>query len=283
MLLQGAEFGHGVVAGFGGAGGEIFFLHEIDVGESGGAGDGIASEGGEMVAGFEGCGNFRARGEGAEGESVGDAFGGDQNVGDDSVVLDGKHFAGTGEAGLDFVGDEKDVVLVEDFLYLFEIVWRRHDDAALAHDWLGDERGYVAGSGEADYVVDGFGALASAFFGVVAPLRTVGVGCGGEGDAGSVGASAFFAALVASDAKGAPAASVKAGVERDVFVLAGVEARQLHGTFNGFGSAVAEEGLGQALRGHVGNLFGKISDRLYVVDIRRAVDQLVHLGLSGGD
>src|SRR5580700_11256251 len=152
MLLQCAEFGHGVVAGFGGAGWEIFFLDEVDVGEGGSAGDGIASEGGEMVAGFEGGGNFGAGGEGAQGESVGDALGGDQDVGDDSVVLDGEHFAGAGEGGLDFVGDEEDVVLVEDFLYLFEIVWRRNDDAAFAHDWLGDERGYVAGGGETDYI-----------------------------------------------------------------------------------------------------------------------------------
>src|SRR5579872_3859057 len=197
VLLQGAEFGHGVVAGFGGAGGEIFFLHEIDVGEGGGAGDGIASEGGKMIAGFENSGDFGAGGEGAQGESVCDAFGGDQDVGDDSVVLDGKHFAGAGEAGLDFVGDEEDVVLVENFLYFFEIVWRRTNDAAFAHDRLGDECSHVAGSGEADYVIDGFGTLASAFFGIVPPLRTVGVGCGSKGDAGSVRASAFFAALVA--------------------------------------------------------------------------------------
>ena len=44
MLLQGAEFGHGVVAGSGGAGWEIFFLHEVDVGQRGGAGDEIAPE-----------------------------------------------------------------------------------------------------------------------------------------------------------------------------------------------------------------------------------------------
>src|SRR5579872_4624363 len=248
MLLQGAEFGHGVVAGFGGAGGQIFFLHEIDIGESGGAGDGIASEGGEMVAGFEGSGDFGAGGEGAQGESVGDAFGGDQDVGDDSVVLDGKHFAGAGEAGLDFVGDEEDVVLVEDFLYFFEIILWRNNDSAFAHHRLGDEGRHVAGRSEANYVIDGFGALASAFFRIIAPLRAVGVGCGSEGYAWGVWASAFFAALVAGDAKGAPAASVKAGVERNVFVLAGVEAGQLHGAFDGFGSAVTEEGFGQALR-----------------------------------
>jgi hypothetical protein len=60
--LQGAEFGHGVVAGFGGAGWEIFFLHEVDVGQRGGAGDEIAPESRETVAGFEGGGDFGARG-----------------------------------------------------------------------------------------------------------------------------------------------------------------------------------------------------------------------------
>ena len=120
--------------------------------------------------GLIGGGDFGARGEGAQRESVGDALGGDQNVGIDAVVLDGEHLAGAGEAGLDFVGDEENAVLVENFLYFFEVVWRRDDDAAFAHDRLGDECGHVAGSGEADDVVDGLGALASAFFGIVAAI-----------------------------------------------------------------------------------------------------------------
>ena len=125
--------------------------------------------------------------------------------------------------------------------------------------------------------------MASAFFGVVAPLRTVGVGRGSEGHAGGVRASAFLAALVAGDAEGAPAASVKAGVERDVFVLAGVEPGQLHGAFDGFSAAVAEESFGQALGGDVGNLFGEIGYRFYVIDVGRTVDQFVHLCFGGGD
>ena len=77
--------------------------------------------------------------------------------------------------------------------------------------------------------------------------------------------------------KCAPAASVKAGVERDVFVLAGVEAGQLHGAFDGFGAAVAEEGLGQAFGRDLRDLFCEVRDRFYVIDVRGAVDQLVHL------
>src|SRR3982074_29542 len=60
VLLQSAEFGHGVVAGFGGAGWEIFFLHEIDVGEGGGAGDGIVTEVRELDSWVEGGGAFGA-------------------------------------------------------------------------------------------------------------------------------------------------------------------------------------------------------------------------------
>ena len=68
------SFGHGVVAGLGGARWQILFLHELDVGQRGGAGDRIAAEGGEMVAGFEGGGDFGPGGESAQREAVGDAL-----------------------------------------------------------------------------------------------------------------------------------------------------------------------------------------------------------------
>ena len=47
-------------------------------------------------------------------------------------MLDGKHLSGAAEAGLHFVGDEKDSVLVEYFLDLAKIVLGRNYDAALA-------------------------------------------------------------------------------------------------------------------------------------------------------
>ena len=61
---------------------------------------------------------------------------------------------------------------------------------------------------------------------------------------------------------------MKAAVQGDEFVLAGVEAGQLHGAFNGFGAAVAEESLGQAARSDLRDLFSKIGDRLHVIEIR---------------
>src|ERR1700687_2485202 len=96
-----------------------------------------------MIAGLIGSGDLWTRGEGAEGKSVGDALGGDQNVGLDPIVLDGEHLSGTSESGLHFVGNEKNSVLVEDFLDLAEIIPRRNYDATLAENWLGDERSDV--------------------------------------------------------------------------------------------------------------------------------------------
>src|SRR5271154_4855572 len=128
-------------------------------------------------------------------------------------MLVGKHLAGAAKAGLDFVGNEQNAVLVENLLYFFEIVWRGHDDAAFAHDRFGDEGGDIGGSGEADDIVDRAGALAAAFFGIIAPLGSISVWRGRESHARSVGATALLASLIAGDAEGAPTASVKAGVK----------------------------------------------------------------------
>src|SRR5277367_6731460 len=100
------------MASFGGSCGQVFLLHEFDVGQRGGAGDRVAAKGGEVVSRLESCGNLGPGGEGAQWKTVGDAFGSDQNVRVDSVVLVGEHLAGAAEAGLDFVGNEQNAVLV---------------------------------------------------------------------------------------------------------------------------------------------------------------------------
>src|SRR2546423_1288737 len=79
------------------------------------------------------CGsNFGTGGESAERKSVSDAFGGDQNVWSDAVMLNSKHFPGAPETALDLVGDEEYPVSVENLLDLAEIIRRGNNDAALA-------------------------------------------------------------------------------------------------------------------------------------------------------
>src|SRR5580704_3622823 len=236
-----------------------------------------------MVAWLEGGGDLGPRSECAQWEAVGDAFSRDQDVGIDAVVLVSKHLAGASETRLDFVSDAQDSVLIENLLYFLEVIRRRHDNAAFAHHRLGDEGGDIGGSGETDHVIDRARALAATLFWIIAPLRSVNIRSRRKSDTGSIRPATFLASLVAGDAQSSPTASVKAGVESDELVLTGVKTRQLHGAFNGFCAAVAEESLGESARCDVRNLLGKIGNWLHVVDVGRAVDEFVHLGFGSGD
>ena len=104
------------------------------------------------VAGLVGSGDFRTRREPAQRKAVGDTLGGAKNVWLDAEMLDCKHFPRAGETSLHFVADEKNTVFVENFLYFFEVVRRRNDDAAFSPNWLRDERRDVAGGRKTNYI-----------------------------------------------------------------------------------------------------------------------------------
>ena len=72
-------------------------------------------------------------------------------------------------------------------------------------------------------------------------------------------------------------------MERDEFVFSGVETGQLHGAFDSFGAAVAEESFCQSTRRDVAQFFREIGDGLHMINVGRAVDELVHLRFGGGD
>src|SRR6266850_7116992 len=67
-------------------------------------------------------------------------------------------------------------------------------------------------------------------------------------------------------------------------MLAGVEAGELQRAFDGFGAAVAEKSFRKIFsRRDVGDFLGEVSDRLHVIEIRRTVNELLHLRFCGGD
>src|SRR5450755_1440618 len=198
-------------------------------------------------------------------------------------MFNGKHFSGAGKTRLDFVRNKWDAVAVENLLYFLEVVRGRHDDSAFSHDRLCDKRSHVIGRREADHIFNRSGALPPAFLWIVAPLRTISVWRGSEGHAGGVWATALLASHVAGHAERAPTASVETCMEGDEFVFSSMETRQLHRTFNGFGAAVAEKRFGQTARRDVGKLLRQVGDRLHVINVRRAVDEFIHLRLGCRD
>src|SRR5258708_32620906 len=54
-------------------------------------------------------------------------------------MFGGEPFAGAGEAGLHFVGDEENAVLAADILQELEIIVRGDDEAAFAKNRFGDD------------------------------------------------------------------------------------------------------------------------------------------------
>src|SRR5438552_14259668 len=134
--------------------------------------------------------------------------------------------------------------MIENLLYFFEIVSRRDDTSALAHDRLGNECGDVVRSSEADDVFNRSGTLPATFVRIVRPLRPVGVRRASKCYSRSVRATAPFASHIAGDAERPPASSMKTRMQRDEVVFAGVKPGQFHGAFYRFCAPISKESLG---------------------------------------
>src|ERR1700686_545634 len=74
-------------------------------------------------------------------EAVAEGFCGNDEIGLDAVTLAGEHGTRASEAGLDFVGDEQDAVLVAEIDQDLEVIWRWRDEAAFAEYWFGNHGG----------------------------------------------------------------------------------------------------------------------------------------------
>src|SRR3954471_17280114 len=96
-----------------------------------------------MLTGLQRISDFWASDGRGKREPVGDPFRHDHDVRLNAEMLNREEFACSAKTTLDFIGDEQDTVLIEDFFHPSKIACRRNDDAALTHDGLGDERGDV--------------------------------------------------------------------------------------------------------------------------------------------
>ena len=282
-LLEFAELADGVVTDLHGVGKQIFLLKKLDVGDRGGTGDRIAAKGGEVIAGLIRIGDFRARSVGAKRETIRDAFGTDENVRHNAVIFDREHLSRAAEAGLHFIGDEENAVMIEDLLYFQEVIGRRHDDAAFAHNRLGDEGRDIVGSGELYDIIDGPGTLPGALLGIIRPIGAVNVRRRRKRNARGVGTALLLPRVIAGDAERSKAAAVKAGLQGDEFVLAGIEAGELERALDGLCAAIAKKGFRESLGGDLRQLFGEVGDGLRVINVRSAVNEFVHLLFRGSE
>ena len=97
------------------------------------------------AAGAGGVHDLGAAGDGGEREPSAERLGGEDEVGLDVELLGGEEGSGAAEAGLDFVGDEDDAVLLAGGVEDFEEACGRDDESAFAEDWLDDDCGDLFG------------------------------------------------------------------------------------------------------------------------------------------
>src|SRR5713101_6470840 len=90
---------------------QIFFLNRFDRREGGNARERISGKGAAKRSGFRGIHNFRASGNGGEGQSAAERFCHGDEIRLDAEMLGSEPFSGARDAGLHFVGDEHNAVL----------------------------------------------------------------------------------------------------------------------------------------------------------------------------
>ena len=119
---------------------QLFLLDHVENGVRGREADRRAGVGAAEAAGQRGVHQLGAAGDGGEREAAAKALGHADQVRHHAGMLDREHFAGAGEAGLDFVGDEQDAVLFAQLLQFAQEFVGGDIEPALALHRLDDDR-----------------------------------------------------------------------------------------------------------------------------------------------
>lgn len=256
---------------------EVVRLDVVEDGEAGRGRDGVAAERRGARAGV-GVGDFGRRDERGDRRAVAEGLGAGHDIRHDVEVLDGKHLARAAKARLDFVGDKERIMLLEDFLHALKVALRRHDDAGVALNGLGDERTRVACRARLNEVFDGVRTREVAGVRFFAERAAVAVGVRGEVDA----ADRIFVRAPHLDARDAHAelrAAVQAVPECDNLAVMRVNRSEQQRAFRGFGARRAEERFLQVARCDLGEAFGEVDEvfrQINVADVLQRADLLLH-------
>src|SRR5260370_19769054 len=153
LLLQVFKALAEVVADGGGVIHQPVFFNQFNGSLGGDGSNGITTERRDLQA-LEAGGDFRTRKCSSHRHSVGQPFGGSDDIRRDLPLLDSKPaFAGAAPAGLYFVGDKEAAVVLHNFEDDLEELFRRSDKAAYALNRLSSEGGNLPGGRVLD---DGF-------------------------------------------------------------------------------------------------------------------------------
>src|SRR6266513_165583 len=191
--------------------------------------------------------DFGAASDGGDGHATAERLRHGDQIRRDAEMFGSEPFAGAGEAGLHFVGDEENAVLATDALQQLEIAGRRNDEAAFAENGLGDHGGDGFGSHrtlESVFEVMRESFRGGAFFG------PVGISERNAVDVASKGLEAGFIWMrLAGQRHGEKRAAMEGVFETNDGGALGIGTRDLDGVFDGLGPGVDEDGFLRKIAG----------------------------------
>lgn len=125
---------------------EVLFADDFERADGDRAAERVAAVRGAVGAGLDGQHDVLTPQHARDGiHAAGDGFAEEDEVGFDAAPFVAEEFAGAGDAGLDLVADEEDVVFVAEGAGFGEVAFRGDDDAGFALDGL-DEKGCGRGA-----------------------------------------------------------------------------------------------------------------------------------------
>ena len=201
-------------------------------------------------------------------------------IGLDAVALAGEQRAGAPEAGLHFVGDEEDAVLVAEIDQHLEIVRRRRDESAFAENRLGDHGGdffvrdhALEGVFEMARAVEIAGRILQRIRAAIAIRERNAIDL-----AGKRRESGLVRMRLAGEGQRHHGAAVEGVFEGDDAGTLGVGARDLDRVLDGLGAAVHEDRLLRKLAGRdFVHALGEADVALVRRDLHAGVQEAVEL------
>src|SRR5208337_189982 len=265
---------------------QIFFFKQIEHSQCGGAGERVAGKGAAEAAGSGRIHNFCASGDSSERQTAAQRFRGNKKIRLDAIALAREKCARTSEAGLNFVGNKQNSVLVAEIDQRFEVIRRRSNESTFSQDRFGDHGGnFFVGNDAFEGVFEMARAvkIAGRIFQIVRAAITV-----GERDAvhlaGERREASFIGMGLAGEGKSHHCAAMESVFEGDDGGALGVGTRDLDRVLYSFRATVDEQSfLGKLSRRYLVHALGKPDVAFVGRDLNAGVQEFVELAADGID
>jgi len=265
---------------------EPFFLEDLQDRQGGSTADRIPTVSPPQTAHLGCVHHLRPADDGAERHTRCQALGAQDEIRFNPPVFHGKHLAGAANAALNLIGNKDNAIIPANLEQPGEVLGRRGNEAAFAHDRFRDQGGCAfAGHLADEEVLEVVGAGHVAGRVGEAERAAIAIGAGHAVDVGHEGAEPEFVGLdLAGEGHRQIGPTMKGIVETDDARPPGIVASDFHRILHGLGARVGKYShFGKTARGQAAQLFREPDVDFVHDNVKAGVGKLRSLVLDGGD